>query len=229
MIEILLQGFQSKVPIAYHMPFKKILSLQIQERTDLIFRQMENTTNRCVFGSHIVTKVFAINGRNAEIALRRKRQGFRMNFENQRMKKKIKRMKDAENEDGDNNTSNSPSVIFRTTFGGSVNQPVCVDIGADVNLMDEKLFQKFDNQKTNFNLENLSNPVIYELAEKDENGSTAKIKCDKKITLDMKLHIRHGTSLILRNVACYIIAQSVTDPLLGRLVLEALGLNTEYI
>lgn len=40
------------------------------------------------------------------------------------------------------NQPNSTSVLFGTTFVGKVNQRVRVDIGVDVNLMDEELFQK---------------------------------------------------------------------------------------
>lgn len=95
--------------------------------------------------------------------------------------------------------------------------------------MDQKLFEEIINEGINFKSENFSKSVIYEMATEDENGTLAKIKCDKKITLDLELHIRHGTSLMLRNMGWYVITQAVNEPLLGRAVLEALGPNTSDI
>lgn len=45
----------------------------------------------------------------------------------------------------------------------------------------------------------------------------------------MKLHIRHGTSLMSRNVSWYVTTQFLSEPLLGRPVLEAIGMNTSNI
>ena len=76
--------------------------------------------------------------------------------------------------------SNSTSVLFGSTFGGKVSQTICADIGADVNLMDEKLFKKISDKEINLKLEKFAKPVLYEMAAEDENGFPAKIKCDKK-------------------------------------------------
>ena len=46
--------------------------------------------------------------------------------------------------------------------------------------MDENVFQKIANQQIKFKTDNLTEPVIYEMAAKDENGTPAQIKCDKK-------------------------------------------------
>lgn len=44
--------------------------------------------------------------------------------------------------------------------------------------------------------------------------------------MNTELHIRHGTALTLRNVRWLVTDQTVGEPLLGRPVLEELGLNT---
>lgn len=138
-------------------------------------------------------------------------------------------MKDIEKLFYGQNSSNSTSVIFDESFGGNVNQPFCADIDADVTFMDEKIFQKIENKENNFIIQNFWKTIIYEKAAKNENGYRAKIKCDESIILDMELHIRHRTSLMLRDIAWYITEKAVTEPLLGRPVMEALGLSTECI
>lgn len=48
-------------------------------------------------------------------------------------------------EDGTKETFNetsSVSVFFGATLGDKVYQNICADMGADVNLMDEKIFKK---------------------------------------------------------------------------------------
>lgn len=53
-----------------------------------------------------------------------------------------------------------------------------------------------------------------------------KPECNKTFTLNIELHIRHGTSLMLRSVSWYVSTQSLSKHLPRRPVLEALGMNT---
>ena len=60
-------------------------------------------------------------------------------------------------------------------------------------------------------------------------GAEAHITCNQILTVDLELHVRHGNSLVLRNTVWYVTEQHITEPLLGRPVLEALGLDTRKI
>lgn len=55
------------------------------------------------------------------------------------------------------------------------------------------------------------------------------LKCDRTAVIDVALHIRLGTALILGDVQWLITDQQVGEPLLGSPLLEALGLNTREI
>lgn len=53
--------------------------------------------------------------------------------------------------------------------------------------------------------------------------------CKKEAVIDADLKIRHGSSLLLRNVSWLVTDQQVETPLLGRPIQEALGLNTRQL
>lgn len=59
--------------------------------------------------------------------------------------------------------------------------------------MNEKLFQEIVNHQIKFNCVSFSKRVIYEMGAEDDNRTADQIKCNKKKTLDMELHISHGT------------------------------------
>lgn len=54
----------------------------------------------------------------------------------------------------------------------------------------------------------------------------AKLVYNGTITVYVKLHIRNGTALILRGLCMLVTDQPVGETLLGRPLLQALGLNT---
>lgn len=53
--------------------------------------------------------------------------------------------------------------------------------------------------------------------------------CSRAVTIDTDLLIRHGSALTERNMRWIVTNQIVDEPLLGRPLLEALGLNTREI
>lgn len=53
------------------------------------------------------------------------------------------------------------------------------------------------------------------------------VLCDRLAVLTTELVIRHGKTLTLRHVPWYVTAQEMTEPLLGRPILKALGLGTK--
>jgi hypothetical protein len=60
-------------------------------------------------------------------------------------------------------------------------------------------------------------------------GDEIFVECDTLAILTTSLHIRHGSTLTIRNVSWYVAKQQVPEALLGRPILEALGLNTKEL
>lgn len=61
------------------------------------------------------------------------------------------------------------------------------------------------------------------------NGDAAQLVCNHTVSLNVELQIRHGTSLILRRGNWLVTDQEVGEPLKGRPLLRALGLDTQNI
>lgn len=55
------------------------------------------------------------------------------------------------------------------------------------------------------------------------------IECDKIASMNFELKIRHGKTLKLRNLPLFVSTQPCPDPLIGRPILEALGLDTQTL
>ena len=67
------------------------------------------------------------------------------------------------------------------------------------------------------------------MAASDETGKPSVLTCKQAATVDTELHIRHGAALMLRGMRWLVTDQKCDEPLIGRPVLESLGLNTEEI
>jgi len=61
----------------------------------------------------------------------------------------------------------------------------------------------------------------------DADDNQIFVECDKQIRCTVDMHIRHGSSLALRNVKWYVTKKPISEPLLGRPTLEALGLDVK--
>ena len=120
-------------------------------------------------------------------------------------------------------------VLFRAKFAGAISESVCADIGADDNIMDEYLLNKIKSTSDAVQVEQLTLPRHFVMAAKLPDGSIPKISCSKIAIIDTELHIRHGTGQVLRNLRWFVTSQHVGEPLLGRPILEALGLSARNI
>lgn len=78
-------------------------------------------------------------------------------------------------------------------------------------------------------IEKLVRPRKFDMAASLPDGKPSFLLCNEVITIDVELHIRHGSALTLRGVRWLVTDQAVGEPLLGRPVLEFLGLNTRDI
>lgn len=134
-------------------------------------------------------------------------------------------LEDKESAEGRNDPESS-GVLFSATFDDKFRHTICTDIGADTSIMDSTTVQQLESHDVSFTSTTLNTPVKFNMAATSPDGDYLHIECHQLITLNVDLHVRHGTALKLRNVRWHVTHQTVSEPLLGRPVLEALGLNT---
>ena len=91
--------------------------------------------------------------------------------------------------------------------------------------MDRKTVQKLIDNGVHVDPEELPAPRTFNMAACHPDGSPANIICNKSLTIDIELNIRHVMVLILRGVRWLVTSKMTGEPLLGRLLLEALRLN----
>lgn len=126
-------------------------------------------------------------------------------------------------------TETQSSVIFSATFANKVRTNVFADIGACATLMDSDTLSKLEQSGVEAEVETLPKPVTFNMAAKNADGTETSILCDRTVTVDTQLHIRHGSALVLHRLRWFITPQSVGEPLLGRPLLEGLGLDCHKI
>lgn len=121
------------------------------------------------------------------------------------------------------------SVIFNATLDDKVRTTVCADICSAVTLMNAKMLVKIQKASTNIKVEKLPTQKTFNMVARNSDGSRTTISCGKAVTLDTDLHIRHGSALILRSLRWLVTPKAVQEPLLGRPVLESLGLDCHKV
>ena len=128
----------------------------------------------------------------------------------------------------DNNANHS--TLFKAIFAQSIEALVLVDYCTDENLMPPAIFQLLEKSNSDFNIRYLDTPIEYSMATDAQGISgVVKVVCSKLVTTDVKLRIRHGTNLLLRNVEWAVCEQQAKHVLIGCPLLEALGLDTAGI
>jgi len=142
---------------------------------------------------------------------RRKREGERP--------RNVKRLnKDAPPDDAES------SIIFTCTYAHRTRDVVTADIGSEVNLMDETLLERIVRDGGDVVIKDLREPRTFSMAVTTANDADVNVKCKKMATMPIELHIRHGKTLVLRNVQWMVTDQGCAESLLSRPVLERIGL-----
>lgn len=78
--------------------------------------------------------------------------------------------------------------------------------------------------------QDLVRPLVFSVAlGQGRDGANIDILCHKNAVLDAELHVRHRPMLILPNLSWPVADQPMAEPLLGRPILEVLGLNNKKI
>lgn len=111
------------------------------------------------------------------------------------------------------------STLFSGSFlNDAVETIIMADQGSDCNLLGPETLNAIQSSDSSVQTTKLDPPVSFNGV-----GKGATINCNKKVTLDVQLRVRHGTRLILRNVDWFVSEQSITNCLLGRPLLDAIG------
>lgn len=127
------------------------------------------------------------------------------------------------------NNSEELSIVFEAMFANKLRANVCADNEADGNVMDTLTRKELEVTGTDITVQKLNRPPVFEMAAALANGECAFLNSKITVSVYIEQKIRHGAVLVSRNVIWLVTEQSVAERLLGRLLLEALGLNTREL
>lgn len=116
-------------------------------------------------------------------------------------------------------TSSSHSALFKAIFAnGTVEKDLMADQGADANFIDEQLLEQIQKETPSTKITQYNAEQVYR-------GVTGEpcLTCSKKVIMDVYLKIRHGSSLVLRNIEWKVARENIAIPIIGRRVLESIG------
>lgn len=119
------------------------------------------------------------------------------------------------------NYATENSISFPARHIGRINDLLCANIGLDVNLIDQRLPRRFEQNGEEFAFRKLAIPHSYSIvATFMKTGKQTKKKCQLSATMSVELHIGHDKMLVLRNLYWLVTVQNLTEPLLGRPAIE---------
>lgn len=101
--------------------------------------------------------------------------------------------------------------------------------GADGNIMDDVTLRHISASGADLDVQSLDQPRVFDMESAALYGRPAKLLCSKNVLIDTELHIYSGSEFMLFKVECLVTDQRVNKPLLGRLILDRLRLNTREI
>ena len=116
------------------------------------------------------------------------------------------------------------STMIGASFAGAVNATLCADGGSDINLLPPSVFAQLLERRAHMRVTKYDKVRKFALA-----ASNLFVTCDREISINTELHIRHGKSLMIRNLRWFVAVDTVDEPLLGRPIQEALGFNAKEI
>lgn len=126
--------------------------------------------------------------------------------------------------------STEDPTLFTATFADTIEALVLADNGSDDNLLPPDMLKKLLQCKPDLKVTLLDNPIEYSMAvDAQTKSGVAKVVCDRTVKADVHLRIRHGSTLLLRNVEWAVSKQDAKHVLIGRPLLEALGLDMKNI
>ena len=118
------------------------------------------------------------------------------------------------------------SSLFSASFcSDAVNVHVLTDSGSDANLISNLVLEKMLQADPSITVTELAKPMKFSNA-----GTEAGlIHCDRQITADVMIRVRHGSRLLLRNLKWLVCKEKVSCAYIARHVLSAIGLNNRVL
>ena len=112
-------------------------------------------------------------------------------------------------------------------FAKKVKTILCAAGGSDINLISPEVLQDLLEKGARVKVKEFESPKQFGLAAKNnQKGEEVFVTCNKQVVMNIELFIRHGCFLELRNIKWYVAMSEMAEPILGRPILEALGINT---
>ena len=122
------------------------------------------------------------------------------------------------------------STMVEAMFAKKVKKILCADGGSDVNLISPEILQDLLEKGTRVKVTEFESPKQFGLAAtNNQKGEEIFVTCNKQVVMNIELFIRHGCFLELRNIKWYVAMSEMAEPILGRPILEALGINTRFL
>ncbi len=123
-------------------------------------------------------------------------------------------------------TSSHNSSLFTGIFCDNISVVVMADNGSDDNLMPPHVLRACPDTLVS----ELDSPIEFKMAVNSKPGQEEYIiVCNQSVRASVPLNIRHGTNIFLSNVTLVVPSNPCDTVLLGRPLLEALGLNVREI
>ena len=99
---------------------------------------------------------------------------------------------------------------------------VLADGCGDDNLLPSSLLKRITNVGSTVRTTTLASSETF----REIGSGTQPLTCSRKVELDVELRNRHGSMLLLRKVTWKVVEEEIEYVILGRPLLEALGINT---
>ena len=116
--------------------------------------------------------------------------------------------------------------VFQATFNdGAVECTAIVDTGADISIIPADLFTKIQETNPLIECRVLDHTAYFGLADKTADS----LPCSRQISLSINLRVRHAAALNLRNISWYISDRPLQHVIIGRDVLQSLGIDTKSL
>lgn len=115
--------------------------------------------------------------------------------------------------------------MFSGTFQGSdIKFPVQAESGSDVNYIKSNILSSLQSDNNKSHASRLPSPNEFKGV-----GTHAQISCSNSITLSLLLRIRHARNLFIRNVWFFVGDSPGDNVIVGRPLMEKLGINTREL
>lgn len=129
----------------------------------------------------------------------------------------------------DANSKNESTVLFTAKIAETVRETVCAENGADANILGNLLLTRIEATGAAVAVKKIPKLRIFNMAAFMKYGSQSQPKCTRTVMMDIDIHIHHGNYLKLRRSRWIMSDQDVPEHLLGRPMLESLGLDTAQV